>query len=416
MRTTTVIIGAGHAGLAMSRCLAERSIDHVILERGEVANSWKTERWDSLRLLTPNWQSRLPGYGYEGDDPDGYRTMPETIAFIERYADIISAPVQTHTQVTSVCASDGGYVVATDQGDWQCRTVVLATGACNIPNVPAVAQAVPPAIAMLTPDQYRNPDQLAQGGVLVVGASSTGTQIATEIHLSGRPVTLAVGEHIRAPRVYRGKDIEWWMDVAGVLGERYDEVDDLNRARSVPSLQLAGSPERRSLDLNSLTTIGVKLIGRLAGIKDGKAQFSGSLKHQCTLSDLKMNRLLKTIDEWATENGLDDDVEPPHRFAPTELEAAPPLSMDLGSGAIRTIIWATGFRPDYSWLDVPVLDRKTRVRHDGGVVEAPGMYLMGIQFLRRRKSVLIDGAGDDARDLSAHLAAYLDGQSAAPRS
>ena len=206
------------------------------------------------------------------------------------------------------------------------------------------------------------------------------------------------------------------MDVAGVLGERYDEVDDLNRARSVPSLQLAGSPERRSVDLNSLTTIGVKLIGRLAGINDGKAQFSGSLKNQCVMSDLKMNSLLKTIDEWATENGLDDDVEPPHRFAPTELEAAPPLSMDLGSGAIRTIIWATGFRPDYSWLDVPVLDRKTRVRHDGGVVEAPGMYLMGIQFLRRRKSVLIDGAGDDARDLSAHLAAYLDGQSAAPRS
>ena len=409
MRTTTVIIGAGHAGLAMSRCLAERSIDHVVLERGEVANSWKTERWDSLRLLTPNWQSRLPGYGYEGDDPDAYRAMPETIAFIERYADIISAPLQTHTQVKSVYAGDGGYVVATDQGDRHCRTVVLATGACNIPNVPAVAQAVPPAIAMLTPARYRNPDQLEEGGVLVVGASATGTQIATEIHLSGRPVTLAVGEHIRAPRVYRGRDIEWWMDASGVLDERYDEMDDINRARSVPSLQLAGSPERRSVDLNSLTAIGVKLIGRLAGINDGKAQFSGSLKNQCALSDLKMNRLLNTIDEWAAENGLDDTVEPPERFEPTALDAAPPLAMDLGNGAIRTILWATGFRPDYSWLDVPVLDRKGRVRHDGGVVEAPGMYLMGIQFLRRRKSALIDGAGDDARDLSTHLAAYLDG-------
>ncbi len=407
MRTPTVIIGAGHAGLAMSWCLAERSIDHVVLERGEVANSWRTERWDSLRLLTPNWQSRLPGYGYEGDNPDGYRTMPETIAFIERYADAISAPLQTSTEVTSVRRSDGGYAIATDQGDWQCQAVVLATGACNLPHVPAITETLPSAITTLTPVQYRNPDQLDEGGVLVVGASATGTQIADEIHRSDRPVTLAVGEHIRAPRVYRGRDIEWWMDVAGVLDERYDEVDDINRARNVPSLQLAGSDDHRTVDLNLLTSIGVKLIGRLAGINDGKAQFSGSLRNQCALSDLKMNRLLDTIDEWATANGLDDEVDPPHRFEPTEVEASPPLGMDLTNGEIKTVIWATGFRPDYSWLDVPVFDRKGRIRHDGGIVEAPGMYLMGIQFLRRRKSALIDGASDDARDLSAHLASYL---------
>jgi putative flavoprotein involved in K+ transport len=415
VRTTTVIIGAGHAGLAMSRCLSERDIDHVVLERGEVANTWKTERWNSLTLLTPNWQSRLPGYGYEGDDPDGYRAMPETIAFIERYAHVISAPVQTHTQVTSVRPSNGGYTIATDQGDWHCRTVVLASGACNIPNIPAVAEAVPATVNMITPVQYRNPGELEEGGVLVVGAAATGVQIAEEIHRSGRPVTLAAGEHIRAPRVYRGRDIEWWMDAAGVLDERYDEIDDINRARSVPSLQLTGSPERRMTDLNALTAIGVKLIGRLAGINDGKAQFSGSLRNLCAMSDLKMNRLLNTIDEWATDNGLDGTVDPPHRFAPTEVEASPPLALDLTSGAIKTILWATGFHPDYSYLEVPVLDRKGRVRHDGGVVEAPGMYLMGIQFLRRRKSALIDGAGDDARDLSAHLASYLDQQSAAAR-
>jgi putative flavoprotein involved in K+ transport len=399
----------------MSRCLTERSIDHVVLERGEVANTWKTERWETLRLLTPNWQSRLPGYGYEGDNPDGYRTMPETIAFIERYADVIEAPVRTHTQVTSVHSANGGYRVATTEGDWHCPTVVLATGACNIPHVPALAEAVPADITTITPVEYRNPDQLEEGGVLVVGAAATGIQLAEEIHRSGRPVTLAVGEHIRAPRVYRGRDIEWWMDLAGVLDERYDEVDDINRARSVPSLQLAGSDDRHMIDLNSLTRIGVKLIGRFAGINDGKAQFSGSLRNLCALSDLKMNRLLNTIDEWATENGLDDQVEPPERFEPTEVEASPPLGMDLSGENIRTIVWATGFHPDYSYLDVPVLDRKGRVRHDGGVVESPGMYLMGIQFLRRRKSALIDGAGDDARDLSAHLAAYLDGQSAAPR-
>lgn len=413
MRTTAVVIGAGHAGLAMSRCLTARSIDHVVLERGEVANTWKTERWDSLRLLTPNWQSRLPGYAYEGDDPDGYRTMPETIGFLQRYADVISAPVQTHTTVRSVRRVDDGYEVVTSRGTWRCEAVAIATGAFNIPNVPAVVEAVPNAIDTLTPGEYRNPDQLDQGAVLVVGAAASGLQIAEEIHRSGRPVTLAVGEHVRVPRVYRGRDIQWWMDVTGVLDERYDEVDNVVRVRNLPSLQLVGSDDRRDLDLNQLSDIGVRLVGRLAGIQDGKAQFSGSLANVCAMSDLKMNRLLDRIDAWAAERSLDGEVDPPHRLEPTRVEASPPLSVDLG--AIRTILWATGYRPDYSWLDLPVLDRKGRIRHDGGVVsDAPGVYVLGLPFLRRRKSTLIDGAGDDARELSAHLASYLDRRPSRP--
>jgi putative flavoprotein involved in K+ transport len=407
-RITTVVIGAGHAGLAMSRCLTERSIDHVLLERGEVANSWRTERWDSLRLLTPNWQSRLPGFGYEGTDPDGFRTMPETVDFITRYARAIAAPVETRTTVTAVRANSEGYSVTTERGVWDCRTVVLAAGACNVAVVPSLASAVPSSIATLTPIEYRNPDQLEPGGVLVVGASATGIQLADEIHRSGRPVTLAVGEHVRVPRTYRGRDIQWWMDAAGVLNERYDEVDDIVRARSLPSLQLIGSLERTTLDLNALTKMGVKLVGRLAGINDGKIQFSGSLRNQCALADLKLARLLDTIDEWAASNGLDGEVDRPHRFEPTRVEVSPPLGMDLASGEIKTILWATGFRPDYSWLDLPIFDRKRQIRHDGGVVPLPGIYLMGMPFLRRRKSSLIDGAGDDARDLSEHLVSYLD--------
>ena len=404
-----MIVGAGHAGLAMSRCLAEHSIDHVVLERGEVANTWRTERWDSLRLLTPNWQSRLPGFGYTGNDPDGYRTVPEVIDFIASYAKAIAAPVQTRTVVGSVRRADTGYLVHTDQGDWRCRTIVLASGACNKSTVPAFADRVPPSITTVTAQQYRNPGQLADGGVLVIGASASGTQIALEIQHSGRPVTLSVGEHIRAPRIYRGKDLQWWMDATGLLNERYDQVDDIARARRVPSLQLAGRPDRSTLDLNALSGIGVKLVGRLAGIaEDGKAQFAGSLRNMCALSDLKMGRLLNLIDEWAHETGLDDAVEPPSRLPPTRVEKSPPLGMDLKAGEIKTIIWATGYHPDYSWLEVPVFDRKGMIRHDGGVVASPGMYLMGMQFLRRRKSSLIDGAGDDARDLSAHLVSYLD--------
>jgi putative flavoprotein involved in K+ transport len=406
-----VIIGAGHAGLAMSRCLAERSIDHVVLERGEVAHSWRTERWDSLRLLTPNWQSRLPGFAYSGNDPDGYRTLPEAVDFIAGYARAIAAPVHTHTTVTSVRSTETGYLVRTDQGDWRCRILVIASGACNIAEIPAFAARIPSSVAQLTGQQYRNPGQIADGGVLVVGASSSGTQIAHEIHRSGRPVTLSVGEHIRAPRVYRGKDLEWWMDAAGVLDERYDQVDDIARARRVPSLQLAGTPDRSTLDLNALSAIGVQLVGRQAGITDGgKAQFAGSLRNMCAMSDLKMNRLLDLIDEWARANGHEDTMPPPHRLPPTRVEDAPPLALDLASGRIKTVIWATGYRPDYSWLEVPILDRKGILRHVGGVVDAPGLYLMGAVFLRRRKSTLIDGAGDDARELAAHLAAYLDGE------
>jgi len=394
----------------MSRCLSDISVDHVVLERNEVANSWRTERWDSLRLLTPNWQCRLPGYAYIGDDPDGFMTMPEVVEFITGYAKDIAAPVQTGTTVTSVRRTDGGYVVTSDQDEWHCLTVVLATGAFNVPRVPAFAEAVPASVATLTPLEYRNPDQLAEGGVLVVGASATGVQIAREIQRSGRPVTLAVGEHVRGPRVYRDRDIHWWMDAAGVLDERYDEVDDIVRARRVPSMQLAGSPERATFDLNALTGIGVELVGRLAGIRDGHAQFSGSLRNKCDLADLKLNRLLDTVDEWATANGMDDGTAPPHRFAPTVVSEPPTLDLDLAGGAIQTIIWASGFRPDYSWLDMPVLDGKGMVRHDGGVVDSPGMYLIGTPFLRRRKSSFIDGARDDAQDLIVELARFLDRQ------
>jgi len=408
VRTSAVVLGAGHAGLAMSRCLTERSIDHVVLERGEVANSWKTERWDSLRLLTPNWQSRLPGCAYECDDPDDFMTMLEVIGFMEHYAQVISAPVETHTTVTSVRRNDDGYRIETTRGSWQCQAVVLAAGACNIPNVPRVTEALPLSVETLTPMQYRNPTQLPEGGLLLVGASSTGLQLAHEIHSSGRPVTLAVGEHVRMPRVYRGKDILWWMDAAGLLDVTWDEVDDIRRARNVPSPQLIGSDERATLDLNRLSEMGVKLVGRFAGVNGHKAQFSGSLSNVCALADLKMNRLLKTVDEWALEHDLDDAVGPVERFESTRLPASPPLSIDLGSGEIRTVIWATGFHPDYSWLDVPVLDRKGRIRHEAGVVDSPGMYLMGLNFLRRRKSSFIHGAGDDARDLSDHLLGYLD--------
>ena len=379
----------------------------MVLERGEIANSWRHERWDSLRLLTPNWQSRLPGYQYAGADPDGYMTMGEVIDFISRFAVLSDAPVRTQTTVTRVKRIDDGYDVATSNGQFRGRTVIVATGACNIPSVPALSKAVPRSIQCFTPFSYRSPDDLPEGGVLIVGASATGVQLADEIRRSGRAVTLSVGEHVRLPRTYRGRDVLWWMDASGVWNQRYDEIDDLTRVRRLPSPQLIGTPERTTLDLNALSSAGVEIVGRLAAVRDGEALFSGGLRNQFALADLKMNRLLGTFDEWARSHNSDDEVGPPERFESTRAPASPRLKIDLRNGRIRAIVWATGFRPDYSWLDAPVIDDKGHLRHDGGVVDAPGLYALGLPVLRRRKSTFIHGAEDDAREVVDHLAGYL---------
>jgi putative flavoprotein involved in K+ transport len=382
-----------------------------VLERGKLASSWRRERWDSLRLLTPNWQSRLPGIAYEGGDPDGYMTAAEVAELIERFAQSARAPVRTATNVTSLRRVGEGYRVVTEHGEIQARTVVIASGACNLPAVPAFADAVPADVEQITPFSYRNPDKLADGGVLVVGASATGVQLADEIRRSGRPVTISVGEHVRLPRSYRGRDVLWWMDASGVWDERHDEVEDLTRARRLPSPQLVGTPERTTLDLNALAALGVELVGRWASVRDGLALFSGGLRNVCSLADLKMNRLLGGFDEWAHTSGSDAEVDAQERFAPTEPPRSPRWQVDLRSGEIRTILWATGFRPDYRWLDVPVLDAKGQLRHAGGVVDSPGLYALGLPVLRRRKSTFLCGIEDDAREVIGELAAYLAGGS-----
>ncbi|HEU5037760.1 MAG TPA: NAD(P)/FAD-dependent oxidoreductase [Nocardioides sp.] len=392
MRTrTAVVIGAGHCGLAMSRHLAARSIDHVVLERGEVASSWRTLRWDSLRLLTPSWMTRLPDRPYDGDDPDGYLSATAVADLIAGYAAETGAPVVTGTTVTSVRPGGVGFVVETDRGSWQARHVVLAAGTTRSV-VPTLARHLPRGVASLPALDYRNPAQLPEGGVLVVGASASGVQIAEELQRSGRQVTLAVGEHVRVPRRYRDRDILWWMDAVGILDQRWDRLEDLDRARRLPSLQLTGG--ERPVDLDALQAYGVRLVGRLAGLRDGVAQFSGSLANVVALADLKLGRLLDLIDEQAGGRG--------ERWDPISFPRAP-LGLDLRSGEVRSVVWATGVRPDFSWLDVPVLDRRGALRHEGGVTPWPGLYALGLPLMRRRRSTYIDGARQDAADLARHL-------------
>ena len=409
-----VVVGGGHSGLAMSQALSQRSVDHVVLERGEVANAWRTERRDSLRLLTPNWMCRLPGQPYDGGDPDGFMTAADVAAFIARYAIRVRAPVVAHSTVLRVAPTAGRYLVGTDGADWRCRAVVLASGACSRPVVPRLAEDVPASVAQWTVRDYRRPADLGPGRVLVVGASATGLQLAQEIRRSGRPVLLAAGEHVRMPRLYRGRDVQWWLLASGVLDQRIESMDDPVRARRLPSAQLVGSDERATLDLGTVQRDGVEVCGRLAAVRGTQALFSGSLRNVCALADLKMNRMLETFDAWARARGLEGEVGAVQRFVPTTVAASPRLSAELGRD-VRTIVWATGYRPDFGWLDAPVFDGRGELRHDRGVV-APGLYVLGLPFLRRRKSSFIHGVEADVQELAAHLFEHLDRAAGAMRS
>jgi putative flavoprotein involved in K+ transport len=402
-RIDTIIIGGGQAGLAMSRCLSDRGVENVVLERGRVAERWRSERWDSLRLLTPNWQSRLPGFRYEGADPDGYMTMPEVIRYLEQYARSFSAPVEESTLVLGVEPLVRGYRVETDRGAWTSASVVVATGYSDVPYVPHFSSKLKASIVQLTPSRYRNPETLPEGGVLVVGASSSGIQLADEIHRSGRPVTLAVGRHTRMPRCYRGKDILWWLDRMGVFDERVEDFLDEERSRRQPSLQLVGRPDRRSLDLPSLEAAGVKLVGKVIDAREERLSLGDDLIAYTAAADVKLASLLARIDDFVAREGLSGAVGEPEPFVPFHWPAPAPTELDLDGTGIRSVLWATGFHRHYPWLKVPVLDQRGEIRHGGGITEAPGLYVLGLQFLRRRKSSFLDGVGDDAAELAEHI-------------
>lgn len=411
-RVTTVVIGAGQAGLAMSRELSARSIDHLVLEKGGIGDAWRSARWDSLKLLTPNWANGLPGAPYEGSDRQGFFAVDEFVTVLERYAARIAAPVETGVDLRQVLHGEEGFALDTSIGPVHCQTLVVASGGCAKPVVPVLAKALPAPIVQTTPAAYKRPSDLPEGGVLVVGASASGVQIARELHASGRPVTLAVGNHVRLPRHYRGRDIEWWLQAIGALDERFYEIDDIERARRTPSPQIVGGPD--PVDLPGLQAAGIEIVGRLAAIRDDQALFSGALAHACQSADLKLTRLYDRIDDWVVENGSESSARP-DRLAPMRVPKAPRLTLDLVSGEIASVVWATGFRPDHGFLQgLPVFDRRGMLAHHGGVVTGiRGLYALGLPFLRRRRSLQISGAGPDARDLAEHLEKRLHHREAA---
>ena len=408
-RTGVVVIGGGQAGLAMSYSLRARRIDHVVIERGRIAERWRSERWDSLRLLTPNWQSRLPGYRYAGPDPDGYMSADEVVQFFEQYAASFGPPLETGVEVERVVHSGDAFRIGTSAGEWCAPAVVVATGYCDRPAVPACAARLADDVCQLSPSAYRNPDQLPDGGVLVVGASASGVQLAAEIHASGRPVTLAVGHHLRVPRRYRGFDIMWWLDHMGALEERLDDVFDPDASRQQPSLQLVGRSDLPALGLPELHAQGIRLVGRLRSFDRAIAIFDDDLIATTVAADVKLAALLTRIDRYIESIGFEGVAEAALPFAPSWTLAMPdpPTRLDLHAHGIRTVIWATGFRRAYPWLRVPVLDAHGEIRERHGITPVSGLVVLGLPFLRKRNSAFIDGVGGDAAVLAAHLASHL---------
>lgn len=401
-----VVIGGGQAGLAMSRSLTAYGIDHIVLERGRIGERWYSERWNSLHLLTTNALSALPGLPHTDKNPDAFMPASAFASYLERYAQKMAAPVICGVEVTDVKPAAGGYRISTNSGQWQTRAVVIATGACDIPYRPAMAHTLEPSIHQMSPADYREPGQLPEGGVLVVGASATGAQLAEEIHASGRPVVLAVGDHTRAPRRYRGRDIYAWMETAGILDDPIIEGGNLDAARHQPSLQLVGRPDNRDLDLGILSHQGIRLVGRLAAIDGTRAEFSGDLEQTTRASHARMLRILDRIDDCINRDGFEAPAADPAARSPI-LVTGDPLTLDLRRQGIRSVVWATGYIRQYPWLKAPVLNGRGEIIHRGGVTFSPGLYVLGLTFLRRRRSSFIDGCGLDAEDLAPIVKAHL---------
>jgi len=399
-RIDTVVIGAGHAGLATSRLLTDAGRDHAVLDRGRLAESWRTARWDSLRLLTPNWMSRLPGWSFQGRDPEGFMVASEVVGYLESYARSFDAPVRQRTSVLDVQPADDGYRITTTTDVWSARNVVVAAG--PRPRVPRLASRLHADVRQLHTNRYRNPASLPAGGVLVVGASASGVQIAAELRHAGREVVLAVGSHTRLPRRYRGMDIMWWLEQIGALDRTVDEARDAGKARQEPSAQLIGGAGVPELSLSRLRNLGVVVTGRLADLDRHRARFHDDLRLTTATAEERLRRTLRAIDQYVAASGLADEVLPAADPARVVLSGGP-RSLDLRSAGISTVVWATGFRSVYPWLRVPVADSRGELRQYRGITPARGLYVIGLRYMHRRKSQFIDGARHDAQTIVEHM-------------
>jgi len=394
----TVVIGAGQAGLAVSRLLAKHDVPHVVLERGHIGESWRSQRWDSFHVNTPNRFNLLPDDAYAGEAPDGFCSRDELVEYFEKYSSRHGLPIREGIAVTAVRRREDGFEVETGEAVHRCRNVVMCTGDQNRPRTPEFAPAFPDDVSQLHAADYRSPEQLPDGAVLVAGSAQSGVQIAEDLLEAGRRVYLCTSKVGRGPRRYRGRDLFAWMQLAGMTEQRPDDLEDPNEIYA-PQPQISGTNGGHTVSLQQLARRGVQLLGRLEGVRGRVLRIGSDLAANVAAGDAVAEKLRAAIDALIAKAGLD---APPAESDPADepfdgLEAmARVRELDLDRSEIRSVIWATGFGPDFSYLDSSLLDERGCPRHENGLCGVPGLYCLGLKWQRRRVSGLIIGVAGDA--------------------
>jgi putative flavoprotein involved in K+ transport len=394
-----IVVGGGQAGLSMSYCLKQRGIDHLVLERDCVASDWRTRRWDSFCLVTPNWQCQLPGFPYSAHDPDGFMGRDEIVGYIEAYAASFGPPLLEGVAVESLRRHpDGGFELTTSAGEMHPPQVIIATGGYHVPRIPRFAEALPPAIEQLHSSQYRNAEALPDGDVLIVGTGQSGCQIAEDLHLAGRQVHLCVGGATRTARSYRGRDVVAWLDDLRYYDMPVHEHKLGEGVRAKANQYVTGRDGGRDIDLRRFASEGMSLYGRLTGARDGVMTFAADLVGNLDRADAACEAIKDTIDAHIDEHGIEAPAEP--RYTAVWEPSDEPRELDLTRAWIGSIVWATGFESDYRWVELPVFDGIGRLVHGRGVTAAPGLYVIGLPWLYTWGSGRFSGVARDAEYLA----------------
>ncbi|MFC0667135.1 NAD(P)-binding domain-containing protein [Azotobacter chroococcum] len=405
----TLIVGGGQGGLSTSYYLTLQQRSHLVLERGDIpAPVWRDDRWDAFTLVTPNWDFRLPGATYAGDDPDGFMPREEIVRTFADYVQRHQLPVKFNCEVTEICADPAGFRVSTRDGDYTARNVVVATGLFQFPRRHAMAAGLSPSIVQMHSGAYRNPAALAPGAVLVVGSSQSGCQIADELNRAGRTVYLCVGRHDRAPRRYRGKDIFEWMRLSGLADQTVDSLPS-PKLRFAPNPIMAGRREGGSLNVHRLARNGVRLLGTLQGIDGTGLNLAPDLHDNLAGTDQREAELLGKIDMLVSMRKLDLPEEQPERL---EDGYAAPLAerLDLAEAGVTTLIWATGYGFSFDLVRFPVFDEDGYPLQQRGATAQPGLYFVGLPWLYNKRSGLLSGVGEDAEHIAGHIQARDNGK------
>jgi putative flavoprotein involved in K+ transport len=391
---SVIIIGGGQAGLSISYCLRERGIDHQIFEQHRIAHSWRSKRWDSFCLVTPNWQCTLPGYPYTGDDTHGFMPKDEIVQYVEDYARSFNAPVQEGVEVSKVSQQNDAYEVITSMGAFTADQIVVATGGYHQPQIPRISERLPEAILQIHSSEYKNPHSLPDRAVLVVGTGQSGCQIAEDLHLNGKQVHLCVGGAPRSPRTYRGKDVVDWLDQMGYYDLPIHEHPQQEKVRSKTNHYVTGRDGGREIDLRQFALEGMQLHGKLKHIQDGQLEFHADLKHNLDQADGVAASIKRSIDGFIAKENIQAPLDPDYQ--PAWQPGQTPLTLDYQQADIGTVIWCTGYRSDFSWVEVPVFDGRGYPGHQRGITPISGLYFLGLPWLYTWGSGRFSGIARDA--------------------